>query len=139
MGKTNIYQKRDEAKPKRTIHPIWRGIGFLMIVLIPIISYAASLVLLSENAKNGWYPIPKDLYIYKIQLVPIPSTEDFLYEKTIRDPLLVVKLLITMLFSIFFFGIFSMVNFALYSAFGPPRYGPLDVPPQKYKGKAYKR
>jgi hypothetical protein len=139
MGKYNIYAKKSDGKPRRTVHPVWRGIGFLMIILIPIISFAATLVLLQENAKNGWFSIPADLYIYKIQLVSIPSTKDFMYEQNVRDPLIIVKLLITGLFSIALFGVFSMVNFAMYGAFGPPRYGPLDVPPTAYKGKAYKR
>ncbi len=121
MGKYSFYQSRREKPRQRGAHPVWRGIGFLLILIIPVLSYAAALVTLDENAKRGWIDIPLELI------------------SPVIEPMLYAKILLTIIFMVIFYGIFTFISFALYSAFGPPRYGPLDAPPVEYRGKQYKR
>jgi uncharacterized membrane protein YbhN (UPF0104 family) len=120
MGKQQSFIKQQPA-PKREIHPIWRGIGFLFMIIVPILSYFAAIMLINENINQHWLPVPADLIISG------------------NDPLLLLKILLTILISLVFFLIFILITFLLFSAFGPSRYGPLDVPPQSFRGKHYKR
>jgi hypothetical protein len=110
------------APIKREVHPIWRGIGLFFAIIIPAMAYAATLLLLEENKIRGWMAIPKDV------LVTFGS-----------DPLLGVKIALTLFLAVVIYGIFSMISFILYSAFAPPRLGPFDAPPIRKRVKPYKR
>jgi hypothetical protein len=117
MGK---YQSQMSRQPNaelrsRRIHPIWRGIGFIFAILIPVMAYYTTLVVLNANNQQGWFQIPADLY-YKS-----------------GDPLLYVKIMGTIGIGFLFYAIFMLINFIIYSMFAPPRYGPLDVPPMHYR------
>ncbi len=105
---------------ERKIHPVWRGVGFGMMVLIPIFAYAAADIILTENAKQNWFPIPADLISPYI------------------EPLLYIRILIIIALIFLGFVLFNFVAFIILGIFGPPRYGPMDVPPVRY-GKPYKR
>ncbi len=123
MGKYQSYSTRESSSPQqREIHPIWRGVGLVLIILTPILSYAGSLVLLEENQKNGWVAIPRELIV-----------------SGFSDSLILVKVLVTLVLMVFLYGLFSMVTFILVRAFAPPQYGPYDVPRAAYRGKKYKR
>lgn len=117
------YQYHTRPEPvKRDVHPIWRGIGLFMAVLTPVMAYAATLVLLEQNQVQGWTTIPRDV------LVNFGG-----------DPLLLVKIVLTIFFSVVIFGILSLTSFVLYRSFAPPKLGPYDVPPIRSKTKRYKR
>jgi hypothetical protein len=105
----------------RQIHPIWRGVGFALMILGPIMAYFTSLILLDENTKRGLLTIPADL-IVKWQ-----------------DPLILVKVLMTIFITLVIYAIFTFVYFIIARIFAPSRYGPLDVPPVTYRGKSYRR
>lgn len=123
MGKYQSYTSRDTgSKNNKEIHPIWRGVGLVLIILTPILSYAAGLLLLQENQKNGWVAIPQELVV-----------------RGFSDPLILVKVLVTLVLMVFIYGLFSMITFVLYRSFAPPQYGPYDVPREAYRGKKYKR
>jgi len=115
------YHTRPESV-KREVHPIWRGIGLFMAILTPAMAYAATLVLLEQNTAQGWMTIPKDV------LVTFGS-----------DPLLLVKIVLTLFLSVVIFGVLSLISFILYSAFAPSRLGPYDMPPIRRKTKRYNR
>jgi hypothetical protein len=109
-----------EKPRERRIHPIWRGVGFGMMVLIPIFAYAGADILLTENAKNNWFPIPADLISPYI------------------EPLLYIRIMIIIALIFLGFVLFNFIAFIILGIFGPPRYGPTDVPSVHY-GKTYKR
>jgi hypothetical protein len=121
MGKHSPYTRYQATPRKKEIHPIWRGVGFLLIVLTPIMAYAGALVLLDENVKQGWVRIPAEL---------IASG---------TDPLLYAKIILTVVLVFLLYIVFSLVTFVLYRLFAPPRYGPYDVPPVHYRGRRYRR
>jgi len=122
MGKYSNYSSNDIQKNRdKEMHPIWRGVGFALAILTPIISYSGALVLISANAQNGWVAIPADL------MAPF------------ADRMLYVKIILTLVLMFFFYTIFSFITFTLYGIFGPPRYGPRDVPPLEYRGGKYRR
>ncbi|HMD89855.1 MAG TPA: hypothetical protein VKF38_11895 [Anaerolineaceae bacterium] len=117
MGKysSSMHRQPNQEPRLRRIHPIWRGIGFIFIILIPIMAYYTTLVVLDMNNQKGWFQIPVDLYYHN------------------GDPLLYVKIMGTVAFGFIFYAIFMLITFIIISMFAPPRYGPLDVPPMHYR------
>jgi hypothetical protein len=122
MSRYDSYEeKRPVTDSKIYVHPIWRGIGFALLVFAPIMGYFASILLLDMNKQNNWMPIPRDLLISG------------------SDPYLLIKLIITIVIAFLIFLIFQLITFFLYRVAGPSRYGQLDVPRVAYRGKKYKR
>lgn len=121
MGKYDNYSSQNRPARGTLTHPIWRGVGFGLAILTPVIAYSAALILIDANAQNGWVAIPRDL---------IAQT---------GDPLLYVKIILTLVMVFLLYLIFSFITFILYGIFGPPRYGPKDVPPTSYRGGKYRR
>ena len=125
MGKYRMESSRQmtPSKNSRQMHPIWRGVGFGMMVLIPVMSYALARIFLDENATKGWLTFPKNMYL---QNTPLPS-----------DILILIGIMIV--FMLVMYAIFTLFSLIIFRMFAPPRYGPLDVPPITYHGKNYKR
>lgn len=116
MGRFDSSRKPAEYNETPEYHPIWRGVGFAMMVLIPIISYAASVLLFQENLVRHWIPIPSDLII-----------------RVGKDPYLMIKIILAVIIAVIFYMIFLVITFVANRLFGPPRYGPLDAPPIRRK------
>jgi hypothetical protein len=118
MAKYDKYSARSRM-PERPwkIHPIWRGIGCLMMIIIPIVAYAGAVILVNMNAEKGWLPAPKDLM--QPVTIPVFGSVDNFY----------AVLIVTFLLAIIGFGLVTIVYSIIYSALGPPRLGPLDAPP----------
>ena len=111
-----VSSPNTSRKNAQSIHPVWRGVGFAMIVLIPIISYAAMDVLL----KQSWFPIPVDL---------IAQPGQFLY-KFLPDPMINIKIMLFIAFLFVFYAIFLLFSFLITSMFGvSERKDPFYVPP----------
>lgn len=107
-------------KERQRIHPVWRGVGCVFMILIPIIGYAGASVLLDLNGKNNWFPLPADL---------IARQGDFLYSY-VPDSMLYIKLILMVAISAILFGIFTWVSFLIINKFGvTDRNDPYYVPP----------
>lgn len=116
MGKFSKYSTTVQPKERPwKIHPVWRGIGCLFIILIPIVSYAGSVLLINANLKNRWVPIPREF-------IGPPGYE-----------LLYSQLGVTILLSIFGYMVFVIFYSMIYRVVGPPQRGPLDAPPIRRK------
>ena len=129
MTKYNTYQKKESSRPYG-IHPIWRGIGCILMVLVPIISFAAANVTLQYSIDNG-LPIP-------YQLLGSPKLPDWAYNLPIIQDFAIFFSSLTNLYGILFLmlvyiiilsGILSLGYSILYRVFGPPRYSAIDAPP----------
>jgi len=122
MKKYSSFTPKSSSKPQRQpVHPIWRGVGFVMAILIPVISFFSSLVLLDEKTRPVWLVIPGDLIAKG------------------SDPLIYIKIIITVAIMFILYIVLLFITFLVNKLFAPPRYGPLDVPPTAYKGPRYKR
>lgn len=141
MSKYSSYS-RPQPKPRNVgVHPVMRGIGCILIIVVPILAYGVSVLLVNYGAQHGW-PIPPDWYgppsippvLWKLQgLTPILG---FIQAQYSLEAILVFTVAITVVIG----GIMSMIYGFIYSLFGPPRYGPQDAPPIKgRKIKPYKR
>lgn len=124
MGRNTFFQMggRDDDRPWK-IHPLWRGIGCVLIVLIPLLAYAGAVLIMDANIKNRWFGIPRE----------------FLWPAT--NPLLLSQLGIALILSIFGYIVLVIIYLLVYKIFGPPILGPTDSPPirRPRKGKKFSR
>lgn len=117
-GKYSIVNpnKGMTSKDYQRIHPIWRGVGFGMMVLIPVIAFAGQDVLI----KSGKIPLPVDMYA---------KPGEFLYS-LIPDPLLYIRIMFFIAILAVLFALFTLFSFLINSMFGiTQRRDPFYVPP----------
>jgi hypothetical protein len=112
MSKNYAFAKAEKREADQRVNAIWSGIGFVMMVLIPLMAYAIAVMLLDANQQNRWTAIPKELVV-----------------KWQYDPYILIKILLTIVFAIILFGFYTFITSIFYRIFAPPRYGPLDAPP----------
>jgi hypothetical protein len=140
MGKyrSSVYKK---TTPKSDgPHAVWRGIGCLMMLIIPVISYAAGYETINYAIENN-IDIP-------YQLLGTPRYPDFFYNSgsliSLLSPLTAIKNLYAYVIAAIFYtlilgGVTSVGYAIVYRFTGPSRYGPLDIPQPNIKVKRYKR
>src|SRR5688572_3104846 len=135
MGKYNKFQRKRPESPYK-IHPAWTGIGCLMIVIVPIMSWAASVELIKLAKAQGW-PVMRQLSGY-VRLPEALYTTPILdrvanYISSIPDfsALALFFLVILLLLS----GILSFTYAAVYRVIGPPRYTSEDAPAPRVRTK----
>jgi hypothetical protein len=117
-----------------------RGIGCVLLAVIPLLAYGTSVLLVDYGMKHGW-PIPPGWLGY-------PSVHPLLWNLTGLAPIfqtyqgiahLTANIIFTIAISIVAFGVLSILYGFLYKLTGPSQYGPTDVPPIRVKVKRYKR
>jgi hypothetical protein len=140
MGKYTFSDARKE-KAKET-PAIWRGFGCLLMIIIPIISYAAGAITIQSVYENRPALIPRDLLftvdVPRIFWQYLPVMAAF-FQRIFNNPFLWVNLAVTVVYLLIFSGVISLIYAALFRAFGPPQYGRLDAPPIRKKTKKYTR
>lgn len=118
MGKYKMQQPVKE-RPWR-IHPIWRGIGCLLMVVIPIMAYAGAVLLVQANQELGWVTMPPET----LTTVNVP----FVGPVTNLYAILVTAVLLMMVG----FGIMVILYGLLYRMMGVGE-SPLDAAPVRNK------
>jgi hypothetical protein len=126
--------------PKRdTVNPYMRGIGCLLMLIVPVFSYAIGDLLAGQGF--GYQVLPAEWY-GAVQFPPIfyasPSIA-WLASRLSSIPHLPATLAIAFGVLIIVGGILSVIFGWLYSLLAPSAYGPMDVPPPRVKTKKYKR
>lgn len=140
MGKYTTYNKQPPKPRNLGVHPVMRGIGCIMIVVVPILAYGAAVLLVDYGVSQGW-PIPPNwlgritIHPLLLQLRGLEPVWNFL----LRQNDLVANVIFAIAITIVIGGLMSVIYGYLYSIFGPPRYGPQDAPPIRIKVKRYKR
>jgi hypothetical protein len=124
MGKYTIYSRRPPPKKRPwRVHPIWRGIGCLMLIIIPVLSYAGAVLLLQANMQRGWVPVPAE-FMRNVHLPWIGVINH-----------MTATLIVTILLIFVGFGALMVLYALMYRLVGPSRLGPLDAPPQRSQRK----
>jgi hypothetical protein len=140
MGKYTSVRKVAPPPRNRDVHPLMRGIGCIMMVIVPILSYGTAVILVNEGIKRGW-PIPPDwlgtptFHPLLWRLEGLTTVLGFLQAQTNLIANLVFAIAITVLVG----GVMSIIYGYIYKVFGPPQYGPTDAPPERIKVKKYTR
>jgi hypothetical protein len=139
MTKYTVASRQSARPEAKQVAPIWRGIGCVMILVIPVLSYLISYWFVHYAADQG-LPIPYQLMgnpvmpatLYQTGLAPVA---DFIASQQN----LYAILLMTVVLIVVFGGVISVIYAMVYRVVGPPRYGPLDVEAPRGRVKRYKR
>lgn len=141
MGKYTSYRKQAPSVQRGQVHPIMRGIGCILLAIVPLISYGSAVLLVKYGVGKGW-PIPPNW-------LGTPDLPSLLWRLSgLRAPLsylqaqtnLMANLIFAIAIAVVIFGVMSMVYGFIFKLLGPPQYGPTDAPPVRgVKIKRYKR
>jgi hypothetical protein len=138
MGKYRSGVRKEDTRSQGP-NPIWRGIGCLLIILVPVLSYAAADVSMPFFLSQGLVPR---------ELLSTPQTPDWLwiapvlaqtYQYLLGRPGILAILVLTIIYILFIGGAMSVLYAFMYQLAAPSRYGPMDAPPPRIKVKKYKR
>lgn len=140
MGKyRSSVVKRTRTTMERP-HAIWRGIGCLMMIIVPIISAAAGYETIQLGIRNGWAIPPQLLGAPRLpEIFYLSSGLRMVFGPLTNIPHLYGYAVATIVYMMGIGGIVSVIYAIVYRLVGPPRYGPLDEPPPKVKIKKYSR
>ena len=117
-------RKQQEVK-KWDIHPVWRGIGCLYFVIMPVIAYALAYILVEQRIVQQYIPLPSDMY----ERVFIPYIN-------LAQPHFKANLVVAFGLTIVLYSFWTVLYAFVYrAAMGGKRYGPTDSPPIKRKGR----
>ncbi|HET6596896.1 MAG TPA: hypothetical protein VFG81_14825 [Anaerolineales bacterium] len=140
MGKYTTY-KHTPPKPRNLgVHPVMRGIGCIMMIVVPILSYGTALLLIDYGIRKGW-PLPPN-WLQPISIPPLLLRLrglDPIWNFLLRQDNLIAVVVFTVAIIVVIGGLMSVLYGYIYSLFGPPQYGPQDAPPIRVKVKRYKR
>jgi hypothetical protein len=120
------------------IHPVWRGLGCVMMLIIPIMSYAAASILIDLNFDQGWgFPVPREMASTQIIdiPIPIPGVPSIYWEVEH----LLGNLLLGFVLMLVGFGLLMVFYAVLYRVMAPPLRGPLDADPMRRKPRQKKK
>jgi hypothetical protein len=137
MAKYEKYRRK--SPPKQEMSPLWRGIGCILMLVVPAISYLIAYAFLQEAKNLGW--VPQEL-LGRIKFpewmfgVPFLDTIARFFG-SLKDPWAMLIFFFATLFILS--GLISLVYSAFYQLLGPPRYSDKDAPPPRWKGKETKR
>jgi hypothetical protein len=119
MPKYTKYGMINDDKPEKPkVHPIWRGIGCILLVVNPVISYVAADYFITNKETYTWVIIPEKLIV-----------------NSLPDPLLLVKIFYTAIIVAVLYSLLTIITFLLNSFFGKSKYGPYDIPLDKVQRK----
>jgi uncharacterized protein YybS (DUF2232 family) len=140
MTKYTVASQRRSRREEQTISPIWRGIGCLMFLGIPLVSYFLAVVTVQLAVSLNW-PMPYQLMGYPVMPTLLMKSQGLAPVVTFIEAQqnLYAILLITIIFVVALGTLVSLVYSLVYRIVGPPRYGPLDMPPPKGAPRRYKR
>jgi len=117
----STYQFREARVDKKRLHAVWRGIGFLILVLLTIGGFWLAGYVLELNWQNQFIPwrIPRNFSIKVAEWAPaIPGK-------------LVVQIVATLLIDIAAYAVMVV----LYAILFPIRPGPTDAKQPRGKGR----
>lgn len=117
------YFEKQKREKSREPHPVWRGIGFIMMILIPILSFAMSDVLLQVGRNNG-INVPIEFQSAPVQIPIYGSVAD-------------IKAVLILGFAIMLvlFGLFTIINSAVYRGSKDSTYQIFQAQPKQFKRK----
>ena len=93
----NYYQKPVKTlKERLEPHPIWRGIGLILAVVLPVMSYFIVSYLINHTNEYPWFAIPKELVFPQIW-----------------DPFVLIKVIYTLVLALLLFIVISLVTFLI--------------------------
>ncbi|HPH95155.1 MAG TPA: hypothetical protein PKW33_03245 [Anaerolineaceae bacterium] len=129
MGRYQPYGKNVQAEDKDEFHPIWRGVGCILMVVVPLLAFGLTLL----GLQNLNIQVPRQF------IVPLSWPGWQYFPPFMRTQNILVILMGTLALTVLIGGLLTFITFVIYKFFGPSRYGPTDMPPiQRQIKKRYK-
>lgn len=123
------FQPKRDERPWQ-VHPAWRGIGCILVILVPIMAWAGAAVFLERNT---FFNLPENItepMIFKYsQYDWLNQVIHWLNINLGGRGLTSGQILFTLAFMVIGYVILVIIYGVMYRVAGPPRYGPLDAPP----------
>ena len=138
MAKYRSYERKEVEKPQG-IHPIWRGIGCIMLIAVPIMAYLGALLIMQQGLKAQW-PFPPEL-MGTVQLPAWTLSVAFTHPAAVAimaQQNLYLLLTLTVLLMVAGFVVIWVIYAWVWRAAGPSRYTRLDAPEVR-SSKRYRR
>jgi hypothetical protein len=140
MGRYSQVRVKERNVQRGQVHPVMRGIGCILIAIVPLLSYGVAVLLVNYGVQHGW-PIPPNwlgrptIPPLLLKLQGLQTVFAFIVQQTN----LIANIIFAVALAVFIFGVLSILYGFLYRLVGPPQYGPTDAPPIRVKVKRYKR
>ena len=140
MTRYSTASRRSSTKRTDQTPAVWRGIGCILMLIVPVMAWVLALGTVQLALRNGW-PLPH-------QFLGYPDLPEWLWDIPAlwsvlgllsRQPHLYMTIVFTILYTIAISGFLSVVYSVIFRIVGPPRYGPLDLPQPQVKVGRYKR
>jgi hypothetical protein len=124
---------------KQEMNPVWRGIGCILIVVVPLLAFGLMVLLVPLLVATGKVPYQLIGYLHfpdwAYKVIIISSIARFF--GSIQN--LWLNIITFFVMVLILTTVASLLYSWIYSVVGPARYTALDAPPPKHKGKDYKR
>jgi hypothetical protein len=134
-----MSQPENIEELRRYAPPIWRGLGFLLILLMPVIAISGAITLIDYGLKNRWplyWPlvgyIQAPAWMWQIPLL------NRLAAWIVRTPHILGITLLSLILLVVLYMFLSMFYAFLYRRINS-RYLPTDIRPPKVKTRRYRR
>ena len=140
MGKYTSVRKVAPPPRNREVHPLMRGIGCIMMIIVPILAYGSAVLLVNYGASRGW-PIPPSwlgVPTFPPLLLRLQGLNTVITFLQLQNNL-IANLVFAVAITVLIGGVMSIIYGYIYKLFGPPQYGPTDAPPERIKVKKYTR
>jgi hypothetical protein len=137
MGRYSKTQYVRKEKPQA--NPLWRGVGCIIMVALPMVTFGLTLLSMPPLIATGLVPLQLEGFVnFPAWVFKVRSLSDVAGFIRGIDNLwlgIIVFFVIMLLLS----GIFSLIYVAVLQVIGPPRYSEKDAPPSREKAKPYRR
>ena len=137
MGKYAKFHRKSPVK--RGMNPIWRGIGCILIVIVPLLAYGLMVLVSPLIIATGKVPyqllgyvhLPE--WVFRVRILAGIA----LFFTSISN--LWMNIITFFVMVLILTGVTSLLYALAFALIGPARYTSLDAPPSKYKAKKYTR
>lgn len=137
MGKYAKFQRKSPVK--RGLNPIWRGIGCILIVTVPLLAYWLMVLFSPLIIATGKVPyqllgsvhLPE--WVFRVRILAGLA----LFITSINN--LWMNIITFFVMVLILTAVASLLYSMVYALIGPARYTPQDAPPSKHKAKKYTR
>jgi hypothetical protein len=137
MTKYSKYQRK--SSEKKGMNPIWRGIGCILIIIVPLLAFGLMVLIVPPIIATGKVPYQLLGYVHFpdwiLKLRILADITAFI--GSINN--LWLNIITFFVIVLILTTVASLLYSVIYAAVGPARYTALDAPPSKHKVKVYKR
>ncbi len=134
MGFSSQQYHKEQKERRWRINPAWRGIGCILFLIVPIMSWVGATMILQGNQNLAiLYNMTRVVVIPFIHVRAIDNVINSINQYFQATGFMTGQLFLTVIFCFVGYGIMAFLYAILYKVAGPPRYGPFDVPPNAVK------